>query len=93
MPDAACRRRLLALYAEGLTLDVADLEPFVRRTEGVSAAFIRELLRTAALFAADEGDGIVVADRHLDEALQKLVVEGGVLMQSLLGAGSGVAKS
>jgi hypothetical protein len=37
----------------------------LEQTEGVSAAFIRELMRKAALFAADEGDELVVEDRYL----------------------------
>src|SRR5262245_26336407 len=88
LPDADCRRRLLELYAEGLSLDGADVDRIVERTRGVSAAFIRELLRKAALVSAVEGgDGaIVVSDRHLDEALHDLVVEGGELTKTLLGA-------
>jgi hypothetical protein len=86
LPDDECRRRLLELYSEGLDLGIASLEPYVARTEGASGAFIRELLRKAALFAADGGDRIVVEDRHLDEALHELLVEGGVLTKSLLGA-------
>ena len=46
---------------------------------------IRELLRRAALFAADDGSR-AVGDAHLDAALQELVVEGGKLTHSLLGA-------
>jgi hypothetical protein len=49
-------------------------------------AFIREMVRKAALAAADERDGLVVEDRHLDEALHELVIEGGALGRSLLGA-------
>lgn len=56
------------------------------RTEGVSAAFIRELLRKAALFAADAGAGTRVAPTVLDEALHELTVLGGDLTRSLLGA-------
>src|SRR5205085_8329480 len=41
-PDADCRRRLLELYGKGLRIEVADREALVRRTAGVSAAFIRE---------------------------------------------------
>jgi ATP-dependent 26S proteasome regulatory subunit len=86
LPDPACRRRLLELYGRGLTLRVADLDRLVERTEGVSPAFIRELLRKAALLAVD-GDGeIVVEDRHLDQALLELVVEGGDLTRRLLAA-------
>jgi len=84
-PDEACRRRLFALYGRGLTLEVTDLPRFIARTEGASPAFIRELLRRAALFAADDGSEIVVTDRHLDAALHDLVVQGGDLTKSLLG--------
>jgi hypothetical protein len=86
LPDEDCRRRLFDLYADGLELDVDDLEPLIRRTEGASGAFIRELLRKSSLIAADEGDGLVVRDEHLDEAIRELVDEGGDLTKSLLGA-------
>ncbi|HEY7426527.1 MAG TPA: AAA family ATPase [Gemmataceae bacterium] len=89
LPDADCRRRLFDLYGRGLTLDVPDWQNFIARTEGASAAFIRELMRKAALFAIDEGpDGRVTA-RHLDEALRDLIVYGGHLTRSLLGFQSG----
>ena len=86
LPDAECRRRLFDLYGQGLTLALSDAESFVRRTEGASAAFIRELLRRAALIAVEESDPIIINDRHLDEALHELVVAGGELTRSLLGA-------
>jgi AAA+ superfamily predicted ATPase len=86
LPDASCRRRLFDLYADGLQLELADVERFVERTRGVSPAFIRELLRKAALFAAVEStNGLVVRDQNLDEALHDLVIEGGELTKTLLG--------
>jgi hypothetical protein len=87
-PDAACRRRLLELYSRGMAVELADGDGLVRRTEGVSGAFIRELLRKAAVFAAEEdGDGVlIVRDRHVEEALAELLIVGGALTQSLLGA-------
>ena len=86
LPDTACRRRLLELYGRGLTLRLAQMDQFVAKTEGASAAFIRELLRKAALFAADEmAESPVVTDRHIEEALHELVVAGGDLTKSLLG--------
>jgi hypothetical protein len=87
-PDAECRRRLFALFGGGLQVELADWDGFIARTAGVSGAFIRELLRKAAVFAAEE-DGeshLVVRDRHLEEALAELLVAGGPLTQSLLGA-------
>ncbi len=84
LPDAECRRRLFELHSEKLTLGKVKWDVFVQRTEGASAAFIREMMRKAALFAADESSDSV-DDRHLDEALHELVVEGGSLTQRLLG--------
>jgi len=86
LPDATCRRKLFDLYGRGLTLGVRDMDRFIARTEGLSGAFIRELFRKAALFALDETDQLHVADRHLEEALHQLVIEGGTLTKSLPGA-------
>jgi hypothetical protein len=91
LPDAACRLRLLDLYGQGLELRLARREALVAKTAGVSAAFLRELLRKAALAAADEGAGRVVEDRHVESALRELVVEGGHLTRTLLGFGSQAA--
>jgi hypothetical protein len=93
LPDADCRRRLFALYGRGLNLDVRDLDDMIRRTEGVSSAFIRELLRKAALTVADQSRDTTqpptVTDAHLREALQAIVAEGGELTKRLLGVAPG----
>jgi hypothetical protein len=60
--------------------------PYVERTAGASAAFIREVLRKAALFAADDGDRLEIAPKHLHEAPHEMLVEGRDLTKSLLGA-------
>lgn len=92
LPDAECRRRLLALYSRGLVLDLQDPERVIRKTEGASPAFIQELLRKAALLAAEEGsragEELRVADSHLDEALGELLFAGGELTRQLLGFSS-----
>ncbi len=88
LPDDTCRQRLFELYGRGLKLDFERPEVWVRRTKGVSAAFIRELLRKAALLAAEaDGTGgeLTVTDRHMDEALAELLVAGGPMTRSLLG--------
>lgn len=64
----------------------APIDVYVDRTAGASAAFIRELLRKAALFAADDGNAIQVEARHFDDALHEMIVDGGELTKSLLGA-------
>jgi hypothetical protein len=86
-PDAECRRRLFELYGQGVQLEVADWDRLIARTVGVSGAFIRELLRKACVYAAEE-DGtefLLVRDRHLDDGLAELLVTGGPLTKSLLG--------
>jgi len=86
LPDADGRRRLLHLYARGLRLEATDLDAVVERTEGVTASFIKELLRKAALLAAPESpDELVVHDRHLAAALAELADEGSRLTRALLG--------
>jgi hypothetical protein len=84
LPDAQCRERLIKLYSKGLQLGPIHLESLVGKTEGASGAFIREMIRKATLFAADEGSDVVQA-RHFDEAVHELVVQGGAMTRSMLG--------
>lgn len=86
LPDAEGRRRLIALYSRGLEVRARDLGRIVERTDGASPAFIRELLRRAALFAIEHGDGeVVLDDAHLQSALDELTADGGPLTSRLLG--------
>jgi ATPase family associated with various cellular activities (AAA) len=92
MPDADARLRLLRLYQGNLLLDLADPDAVVSRTEGVTASFMKELLRRAALRAADEagteGSGpIRVTDAHLAAALDQLLDARNQLTRVLLGGG------
>ena len=92
MPDADARRRLLQLYQGNLVLDLADPDLVISRTEGVTASFMKELLRRAALRAADEtgaeADGpIRVTDAHLAAALDQLLDASSQLTRALLGGG------
>ena len=73
LPDADCRRWLLDLYGEGLDLHLEDPRPIIDRTEGVSASFIKELLRRATLFAAEDGGELIVTDQHLVGALDEIL--------------------
>jgi ATP-dependent 26S proteasome regulatory subunit len=88
LPDAAGRRRLLALYGEGLDVDLGDADPLIAELEGVSPAFIRELLRRAALVSAEatpEG-ALRVTPEHLRAALTELRDGAGELTNTLLGS-------
>jgi hypothetical protein len=89
LPDSTCRRRLLELYGKGLTLALRDMEHLVARTEGASPAFIQELVRKAALIAAEQdslADGVLrLTDDHFDVALKEMLLGGGELTRNLLG--------
>ncbi|HEV2235969.1 MAG TPA: hypothetical protein VGR57_04825, partial [Ktedonobacterales bacterium] len=74
----------------GLELRDVDLDAIGARTEGATPAYIKELLRKAAVLAAaasadgTEQAGLVVTSAHLEMALAELD-EGGRLAQRLLG--------
>ncbi|HEY9243871.1 MAG TPA: AAA family ATPase, partial [Streptosporangiaceae bacterium] len=57
LPDAAARRRLVRLYQGRLRIGRTSAVAVVARTDGVTASFIRELLRRAALHAAMHANG------------------------------------
>jgi DNA polymerase III delta prime subunit len=88
LPADEERRRLLHLYGKGMKVGAATEEEVVRRTSGVTASFLRELVRKAALLAAVAGSAngkIVVKDAHLMNALQELLAERSALTRVLLG--------
>jgi len=100
VPDADARARLIRLYQGGLDLNLSDPHAVIARTEGVTASFIKELLRRAALIAAEEdSDGtdseapIRVTDAHLNAALDQLLDTRSALTQSLLGGGPAPAQA
>ncbi len=63
---------------------ISDVDAIVDRTEDVTPAFLRELVRKAALYGLRAGES-PIADRHFDEALAQLE-QGGRLTRRLLGA-------
>jgi ATP-dependent 26S proteasome regulatory subunit len=85
LPDDEGRRRLLALYARGLDLRLEDPEDIVARSAGVTAAFVKELLRKAALAAAEDGRAMVT-QADVSTALDELLAETSALTRTLLGA-------
>jgi hypothetical protein len=86
VPDAHGRARLLELYARGLTLEGVDFARYVERTDGASPAYIKELLRKAALLAAIAGSKSVKSE-HLDAAMDELAA-GGELAKRIVGFGT-----
>jgi hypothetical protein len=84
LPDEDGRRRLVELYGRGLDLELTDPDAVVMRTNGVTASFIKELLRRAALTAAEAGRARVTDD-DLTAVLDELLAETSALTRVLLG--------
>ncbi len=84
-PDAEGREKLVRLYAGvGDISDELACE-IVKRTERVSAAFIKELMRRTRQFQL-ERDAPKPSVRDVNDALEELLVSGGSLNRKLLGS-------
>jgi hypothetical protein len=91
LPDAEARRRLLELYGRSVPLRLTEVETqeIVERTEGVTASFLKELLRRAMLESLDEdASGSAVTAEHTARALDDLLDSDQQLTRSLLGVGN-----
>lgn len=86
LPDADGRRKLARLYGKGARVSEATLDQIVEKTDRVSAAFIKELMRRSAQFALERGKGAEITPADLDAALDELLFAGGRLNAALLGA-------
>ena len=91
LPDATGRGKLVRLYGRGLPLVEAVVAEAVRRTEGVSAAFIKELMRRIAQSSLARDDGNSVTSDDIDEALDDMLFTGGRLNVKLLGGAQEMA--
>jgi hypothetical protein len=89
LPDAECRARLLDRYLRGLHTEIDDLADVIERTEGVSAAFLKELARRASLVAAEssnDDEELVVTRANIVEALDDLLEHSTPTLLATLGA-------
>ena len=93
LPDREARRRLVDLYRGGLVLDTSRLDGVLEATEGVTASFLKELLRRAAVVAATaDGDAagrrpatLAVSADALDAALADLLSTRNAMTRRVLG--------
>lgn len=89
LPDREARRRLFGLYRGDLDVDETGLDTVLDRTEGVTASFVKELLRRAAVLAADAatdgGGALRVTLEQLDAALDELLDTRNAMTRVLLG--------
>jgi len=90
LPDRESRRRLVELYRGSLDTDLSRLDTLLERTDGVTASFLKELLRRAAVAAADREDSpedqqLHVTADDLDIALDDLLHTRNQMTRAVLG--------
>ncbi|MFN9499582.1 MAG: ATP-dependent Clp protease adaptor ClpS [Erythrobacteraceae bacterium] len=88
LPNEQGRLKLALLYGGELQLDEGVRGKIVQRTEGVSAAFIKELMRRISQRVIEDGAAEQRAsEAHVLAALDEMMFAGGTLNAQLLGAG------
>lgn len=90
VPDRTSRRRLIELYRGSLDLDLSGIDSVLDRTDGVTASFLKELLRRSAVVAADRDEQpdnhpLVVTAADLDLALDDLLDTRNQMTRAVLG--------
>ena len=85
LPDDIGRNKLVQLYGRGLPLGDAVVSEAAQRTQGVSAAFIKELMRRIAQASIARDGGTTVESDDVGEALDDMLFAGGKLNVKLLG--------
>ena len=93
LPDDAGRDKLVRLYGKGLPLSDAIVGEATRRTQGVSAAFIKELMRRVAQASIARGGGATVQSVDLGDALSEMLFASGKLNIKLLGGARQMAEA
>jgi ATP-dependent Clp protease adapter protein ClpS len=93
LPDEAGRRKLVQLYGKELPLDVALIDEAVQRTEGASAAFIKELMRRIAQSSLVRTGGASTDSSDISEAIDDMLFAGGRLNVRLLGGAQQMARA
>jgi len=88
LPDAEGRAKLVSLYSRQVKVPAAVAALVVKKTDGVSASFIKELMRRATQYYLErEGRGpISLAD--VENAIEEMLFSGGLFNRLLLGAGT-----
>ena len=86
LPDEENRVKLVKLYSRGLQVPDELLDLIVRRTKGVSPAFIKELMRRSAQLQLELSKEAVLQPIAVNAAIEEMVFAGGALNLKLLGA-------
>ncbi len=86
LPEDAGREKLVRLYSRGFELPEDVVQAIVKRTDRVSAAFIKELMRRSVQFQLERDGAGKVAWEDVERALEEMLFSGGSLNLKLLGA-------
>ncbi|MCC7086327.1 MAG: AAA family ATPase [Pirellulales bacterium] len=86
LPDAKAREMLVRLYSGGVDVPNDVLRVIVERTDKVSAAFIKELMRRAVQFHLERNGTGRIKLQNIESALDEMLFSGGPLNVKLLGA-------
>ena len=86
LPDEVGRAKLIQLYAGNLSIPDDTLDVAVQRTENVSPAFIKELMRRTAQYVFEREDTAhEVTEADIHAALEEMLFADGRLNARLLG--------
>jgi cell division protease FtsH len=87
-PDEVGRSKLIVLYSAGAGIADELRDDIVRRTEGASPAFLKELMRRSIQFNFEREGNNRLSTQDLDRAIGELLAPGSPLNRLLLAAGS-----
>jgi hypothetical protein len=88
-PDEVGREKLVRLYGRGSEFSEEILQSIVAKTENVSAAFIKELMRRSVQFQLERDGSGALAASDVENALDEMLFSGGSLNVKLLGGNIG----
>ena len=89
LPDEDCRRRLIELYRGRSALHLSEWASILKETGGASPAFIKEMVRKAALIAAEQDAAaatdapLTIGDAHIREAFWEMTLGDGQFTRRL----------
>lgn len=85
LPNAESRAKLVRLYSQGVEVSNEVVSAIAHKTDKVSAAFIKELMRRAVQFHLERGGTGRIEVADVDCALEEMLFSGGSLNVKLLG--------
>jgi cell division protease FtsH len=89
LPDEDGREKLVRLYGRGAELSNDVIRMIVARTDQVSAAFIKELIRRSVQFQLERETAKSIEAQDVENALDEMLFSGGSLNVKLLGGNVG----